>query len=154
MTVELVDKWPKEMVSAVGKVVTALDSYQEIDLPEGAVNIMLVSDEEITDLNTQYSGNAYATDVLTFAYPEEGEEDSVDDGELADVVISTETAARQAEEAGIKLEEEVALLALHGILHAIGLDHHQEDERAYIDQLQEEILGLAGMSYRDFKWVH
>jgi probable rRNA maturation factor len=149
VTVELVGSWPRELQAAIGLMLESLDSYGEVELPpEGVINIKLVDDQEIAELNEQYSGNAYPTDVLTFAYSE----DEIEDGELADIVISSETAARQATEAGIKLPDEVALLALHGILHAIGLDHHDGESRNQVETVQSEVLTRAGIPYREFTW--
>ncbi len=150
MTVELVDRWPRELQSAVAKVVQAIDSFDELELPDGAVNIKLVDDAEIAGLNETYSGEASPTDVLTFAY----DEDEIEDGELADIVISTETAERQAKAAGVGLEDEVALLALHGILHAIGIDHQDDQSQDAMDGLQAELMAAAGLAYHKAQWKH
>lgn len=149
MTVELIGEWPPRFQAAMSDLVKVLSRYKDMDWPEGAVNIKLVTDTEIAQLNEQHSGNAYATDVLTFTYDEE---DSLD-GELADIVISIETAAAQAKAAQLAPEHEVALLALHGILHAAGLDHQEEDSQEQMSHLQAAILNQAGIPYREFTWV-
>lgn len=150
MTVELVGKWPKELQSPISKIVEVLDSHKELEFPNAAINIMLVDDKEIARLNKEYSGNAYPTDVLTFAYGEEG----VEDGELADIAISLETATKQAESAGVDLADEVALLSLHGILHSIGFDHQSGEEEAEVERLQQEVMEKAQLKYRKFDWKH
>ena len=150
MTVELVGQWPKDLQAPIGKIVEILDSHGELDFPDAAINIMLVDDKEIARLNEEYSGNAYPTDVLTFAYGEEG----IEDGELADIAISLDTAKKQAETAGVDLVDEVALLSLHGILHSIGLDHQSEEEASKLESLQKEIMDKAHLKYRKFDWKH
>lgn len=147
MTVELIGIWPKPHQEALAKLVQAIDGSRELDLPQGAINLKLVDDAEISALNEQYSGNAYATDVLTFTYDD-------DDGELADVVISTDTAAAQAKQAGIGLSDEIALLALHGILHTLGFDHGDDASQQELEQLQQVIMERAKLPYRKFEWKH
>lgn len=150
MTVELVGKWPKELQSPISKIVDVLNAHKELYFPDAAINIMLVDDKEIARLNEEYSGNAYPTDVLTFAYGEEG----IEDGELADIAISLETARKQADTAGVDLADEVALLSLHGILHSIGYDHQSDEEEIEVERLQQEIMEAAHLKYRKFDWKH
>ena len=158
MTIELIGEWPAELQVAIGQMLEALDAETAIELPEGrAINLKLVDDAEIAALNEQYSGNAYATDVLTFAYDEDEAEEAADPEDeqpetLADIVMSTETAAKQAKQAGITLPDEVALLALHGILHALGYDHQDEQAQQKVETLQSQILTRAGIPYREFTW--
>ena len=150
MKVELIGDWPEEIADRVGGMLASLDSYEQLELPEGTIGMQLVDDPSIRDLNRRYNEYDQPTDVLTFAYAEEG----ADDGELADIVISADTAERQAAEAGNSFADEVALLALHGILHAIGMDHQDETETERIERLQSEILAGAGIPYRPFRWSH
>jgi probable rRNA maturation factor len=112
----------------------------------GIINMKLVDDAEIKALNTVYSGNAYATDVLTFKYP------NGLGGALADVVISRETASRQAAEFGIEVKEEVALLAIHALIHVLGKDHPDKEGREFFDRLQQEALSAVGLKSRRFEW--
>ena len=88
--------------------------------------------------------------MLSFSYIENGLE--AVDGELGDIAISLETAKKQAGEAGHDLTDEVALLALHGVLHIIGHDHQTEKDQQIMDQLQSLVLQQAGLTYRDFRW--
>ena len=119
------------------------------DLPEGVINLTLVNDAAIRELNKTYSGNDYATDVLSFDYREDG-------GPIGDVIgeiaISLETARRQADEANTTLDEEVALLGLHGVLHILGYNHANASDQEVVQQLQKELLTAAGVNYREFKW--
>ncbi|MDH7601467.1 MAG: rRNA maturation RNase YbeY [Armatimonadota bacterium] len=108
---------------------------------EAEVSILLVDDDTIHELNRQYRGVDAPTDVLAFSQLEG--EDFGSEGELVlgDVVISVDTAARQAEEQGHSLEEELDLLLAHGLLHLLGYDHETpEDERRMFDR-QRELVG-------------
>ncbi|TAK88861.1 rRNA maturation RNase YbeY [Patescibacteria group bacterium] len=148
MTIQLVGDWPTELATAVQAIAAAVDNDDQVELPDGMVNLLLVDDAQITELNTQYTGNAYATDVLTFPYqPVEN-----DDPTIADVVISTETAARQAEQAQIEVVDEVGLLALHGLLHAAGYDHSTPEGQQQMEAIQQRVMVDSNLRYRDFKW--
>lgn len=121
----------------------------ELRLPSGAINLALVDDATIREMNRDYSGHDYATDVLAFNYLEDGE---AIEGVVGEIVISLETAERQAAAAGSDLASEVALLAVHGALHIGSYDHQDEAGRAQMQQLQRELLGAAGITYREFVW--
>lgn len=96
------------------------------------VSILLTDDSQIAGLNSRYRGVDSPTDVLAFAQMD-GAEDLQNDDEaalLGDIVISVETALRQAEERGASLEDELDVLLAHGVLHLLGYDHEDpEDER-------------------------
>jgi len=77
-----------------------------------------VTDPEIHVLNRQYRGKDKPTDVLSFPLA-----DTLQPSVLGDVVISVETAARQAQRRGHSLQEELQILLIHGILHLLGYDH-------------------------------
>lgn len=119
-------------------------------LPETAeVSLTLVDDEQIHVLNRDYRSVDRPTDVISFAL-EEGDEPVIIGGPaemlLGEIVISMETALRQAAEYGHSLEREVAFLALHGMLHLLGYDHMtQEDEKRMFDK-QTEILAALGVN--------
>jgi len=97
------------------------------------LSLLLTDDEEIQQLNRDYRDLDKATDVLSFPQ----DEDAVNEtgaALLGDVVISTETAARQAEDHHLSFNEELILLAIHGILHLLGYDHERSPEDAKIMQ--------------------
>jgi probable rRNA maturation factor len=102
---------------------------------------MLVDDAAIRELNKQYRGVDAPTDVL--AFPQLEGEDLSAEGELAigDVVISVETADRQARDQGCSLEEELDLLVVHGILHLLGYDHETPEDEQRMFQRQNELVG-------------
>lgn len=117
----------------------------------GVVGLKLVDDDGIRALNKDYGGRDEITDVLSFNY-HEADEPPQSEGELGDVVISQPAAKRQAKTAGTSLEDEIALLALHGVLHLYGFDHATRASQARLDELQEAILKAAGVQNRQFKW--
>ena len=121
------------------------------DLGEAEVSVTFMNDEAIRTVNRDYREKDRATDVISFALEEtvEGEVAmSVPEGMprlLGDILISTETADRQAEEYGHSREREIGFLALHGFLHLLGYDHmNEEDERRMFGR-QDEILGSFGL---------
>lgn len=90
---------------------------------EGAeCGVLLVGDRAMLRLNERYRGVTGSTDVLSFPM-REGPFTSLSPELLGDVVISVDTADRQAREAGRSLREELSALLVHGILHLLGYDH-------------------------------
>ena len=108
------------------------------------VDITIVTDEEIHALNRDYRNVDRTTDVLSFALDEDGGEPELVGGPevhlLGDIIISAETAMRQAEEFGHGLEREIVYLAVHGLLHLLGYDHMQEEDKVVMRAKEEEAL--------------
>jgi probable rRNA maturation factor len=105
------------------------------------LGVLVTDDDAIRDLNREYAGDDEATDVLAFSLREGEEFVSPDDVErLGEVIISFPTAQRQAEEAGRAVEEEVAHLLVHGILHLLGYDHVKEDEERVMRAREDALL--------------
>lgn len=90
------------------------------------VTIAFVSDRAMRELNLRWRGKRGTTDVLSFP-AEQDEFEKLEGLTLGDVVVSVETAARQAKEHGLELEEEVSQLILHGLLHLCGYDHETDE---------------------------
>ncbi len=120
---------------------------------EGEISLTLVTNERIHELNREYRGKDYPTDVLSFALMEEGEdepeitgwEEDYEDELLGDIVISVEKAREQAEEFGHSFERELVYLAVHGTLHLLGFDHESEDERQVMRRKEEEVMEHIGL---------
>jgi probable rRNA maturation factor len=89
------------------------------------VSILLLDDSGMAELNQQYRGRSGSTDVLSFPMYTVEELSQIKPEILGDVVISVETAARQAESAGCALWEEMTRLLIHGVLHLLGFDHER-----------------------------
>ena len=113
-------------------------------------SVTFVTDSEIQELNKEYREIDAPTDILTFrlddapSFPISFEEEDVDflnNEEMGDIFISLDTMRRNAEEFGVKNEEELSRLLLHGILHLRGLDHKTNDfEKEEMLKEQEEVL--------------
>ncbi|HSH31121.1 MAG TPA: rRNA maturation RNase YbeY [Candidatus Saccharimonadales bacterium] len=157
LKINLVSEVPAELeIEPLERMVAVLNQIDPPWLRAGTINLKLVSDKVIKQLNREYAGNDYATDVLSFSYIENqaaAEAAPFDPTELGDMVISLETARRQATAAGTSLSDEMALLALHASLHIFGFDHAEVAQAAGMDALQANILAQAGVPYRDFKWT-
>ena len=108
---------------------------------EGAeLSVLLVTSDHMQRLNARFAGNDYATDVLSFPLME-GEEDE-DEGPLVlgDVVICPPVAAANAAKLDHGLEQEIAVLLVHGTLHLLGYDHQGDEDKAKMDARLQEIL--------------
>lgn len=142
---------PAQMEESLLKVLT--EASRLLDLaPEVEVSVLLTDDATIRMFNMEYRGKDAATDVLSFSLDEEDEaEPEVIGGPaehlLGDIVISVETAARQAAEYGHSLEREAGFLAVHGLLHLLGYDHEKGPaEERRMRQEEERILSELGLS--------
>jgi probable rRNA maturation factor len=96
---------------------------------DAELSIALIGDAEMHALNRDWRGTDRPTDVLAFAL-REGEDAAVHPDVLGDVVISLDTAARQAAARGATLADEVRVLLAHGILHLLGYDHERSPAEA------------------------
>ena len=101
---------------------------------------MLTDDGSISVLNEQYRGIDGPTDVLSFSQHEGEDEFASEENLLGDVVISVETARRQAAEQGNELDSEIDMLVAHGLLHLLGYDHAEPEDAKVMFARQDEIL--------------
>jgi probable rRNA maturation factor len=107
------------------------------------LTIRFVAAAEGQDLNREYRGKDYATNVLTFAY-NEGEDYDEDEPTRADIILCTDVLLREAAEQKKTVEEHTAHLIVHGVLHAQGYDHEEDEEAAEMEGIETEILGELG----------
>jgi len=130
---------------------TAITCLKDENIDIGCeINILISDDLSIKQLNRQFRNIDDSTDVLSFpmVYMENGRILSVDGDYdldeglllLGDIVISIETAQRQAELYGHSLERELAFLASHGVFHLLGYDHMGRDEETRMLLKQEAVL--------------
>ena len=105
---------------------------------KGELSILLVSDSRIAELNSTYRGKSKPTNVLAFAM-QDGPDIS-DYDLLGDIVISVETAAREARITNISTHCRITELLIHGLLHLLGFDHEKSDQEAAAMKTEEEIL--------------
>ena len=122
---------------------------------EAEVNLILTDNDAIQEINRDYRQIDRPTDVLSFpmidfekesdfSHVEEAVEDyfNPETGELmlGNIVISKERAKEQAEEYGHSVEREFAFLIAHSMLHLLGYDHMEDEERQVMEQKQREIM--------------
>jgi probable rRNA maturation factor len=110
-------------------------------LSSAELGVLVTDDETVRRLNAEYAGEDETTDVLAFSL-REGEEFVSPDRvmRLGEVIISYPTASRQAAEAGRLVDEEIAHLLVHGILHLLGYDHAEAGEERVMRAKEEELL--------------
>ena len=95
---------------------------KELNCDDRAIGLLLVDDNEIQKLNNAYLNRNKPTNVLSFAMTE-GEFGNINPQILGDIVISVETASRDAVISHIDLMDELEFLIIHGLLHLLGYDH-------------------------------
>ncbi len=111
----------------------------EVGFAPAGLSLVFVDDLRIEDLNRRFRGREGPTDVISFA-ADGGEEDPV-----GEVVVSVETAQRQAREFGRSLEAELAWLVAHGALHLSGMDDETEEQLEAMLLIQRRVLVGMGL---------
>ena len=106
------------------------------------ITIALTDDAEMRDLNRTWRKKDEPTNVLSF--PAGGA--SGEAGMLGDVIISFETAQREAEDSGIALSDHVSHLVVHGVLHLLGFDHRDDTEAEQMEDLERKALASLGIA--------
>lgn len=119
-----------------------LCEFYEGPLPE--VTLAFVEPDEIRALNAQFRFTDEVTDVLSF--PADGEVNPDTNIEfLGDLVVCLDRASEQADQGGHTLQDEVALLTIHGLLHLLGYDHGDPEEKEEMWELQDEFIQKNGL---------
>ena len=110
-----------------------------LDYDDCEVSIVLTTDVEIKELNQQWRDKDESTDVLSFP---QHEPDFVPEqsASLGDIVISVETAQRQADDRGHSLEDELRILLVHGLCHLMGHDHIESSGADIMRSLENQLL--------------
>jgi len=116
---------------------------------EGAssVSVSFVRDPKIRELNRAFRGFDKPTDVLSFPLVEPGDAYAGAQRLLGDIVISVDTARRQAAGYDAPLDREVARLLIHGVLHLLGHDHLEPVERAAMEAEERRLADAIGMPW-------
>ena len=123
---------------------TAKRILNALDYPDGQLSVLIVDDEQIAQLNMAYLQHTGPTNVISFPM-QEGPFADVTPDLLGDVVISADTAHREAADAGMEMMERFNQLLIHGILHLVGYDHvHSAEEAEIMDQKSNELFNLIG----------
>ncbi len=110
------------------------------------IGVTFTDNEGIRELNREHRNIDRETDVLSFPMMESF--DNLNHGIdilLGDIVISLEKAAEQAEEYGHSFEREIAFLTVHSMMHLLGYDHMEEDERKIMREHEEAVLSKLGI---------
>ncbi|MBO4453101.1 MAG: rRNA maturation RNase YbeY [Clostridia bacterium] len=107
------------------------------------VNVTICDDRTIRELNREYRGIDRPTDVLSFPFFDFDTPEKTT--LLGDIVISRDTAFRQADEYGHSPKREFCFLAAHSALHLLGYDHETDEEREVMEAKQREILDNLGI---------
>jgi probable rRNA maturation factor len=115
------------------------------------LSVTFVDNDRIREINKEYRHKDSATDVISFALEEMGEDEVEIVGAemprmLGDIIISIERTKEQAEEYGHSFDRELGFLALHGFLHLLGFDHMNEEDEKVMFTKQKEILEEYGLS--------
>ncbi len=126
--------------------------------PAARISVVLVDDTDMTYLNQRHLSRHEPTDVLAFDLRDElsdvhGDQSAADreaagiegpaiDGEI---ILSVDTAAREAQERGHACKAELALYAVHGTLHLLGYDDDREDSAAAMHEVEDEVLAAIGL---------
>ncbi|NQT72122.1 MAG: rRNA maturation RNase YbeY [Chloroflexi bacterium] len=128
------ESWVRQ---AVREVVISEGSSDPVEL-----SLLITDDTTLHELNRTYRGIDKTTDVLAFAFQEDTEFPSISDGitHLGEVIISCPQAAKQAEEMGHSLQNEVVVLVVHGVLHLLGYDHESSEDDEQMRSIESEIL--------------
>lgn len=107
------------------------------------ISITIVDEEEIRQLNHEYRSVDKVTDVLSFPLYERDE--IPESGMLGDIVICSQRVKEQAEEFGHSEEREFIYLSIHSLLHLLGFDHIEEDDRIEMRSKEKEIMKEIGI---------
>ena len=116
------------------------------------ISVSIINNEEIHKINKEYRGIDRETDVISFAFLDNDEnekknlkkKDAIVD--LGEIYISLDKAIEQAKEYNHSLERELDFLFLHGLLHLLGYDHMEKEDEIVMFNLQDEILNAIGVT--------
>lgn len=117
-------------------------AHAEVDFEFAELTLRFVAPDEAVELNKAYRQKDYAPNVLTFEY-------GVDELKTVrgDIIICVDVLRKEAQEQHKTFKEHAAHLLIHGVLHALGYDHIEEDEAQEMEALETQIL--ASMGYDD-----
>jgi probable rRNA maturation factor len=138
LSLRKIEKTVKALLLAVGE-------------PQATLSISFVGDAAIRRLNKEHRGKNRPTDVLSFPLynPLEVRRKNNVEGErlLGDIIVSVDTAVRQAAEYGATLTHEIERLLIHGLLHLMGYDHEKPGERRRMEAEERRLAAVIGMRW-------
>lgn len=139
-----------ELLKILKRAADVCAETEELD-PEGLIlDLSFALPEEIREMNRDFRGIDRVTDVLSFPQFEDAEEirdaqERFGEAEIGDVVICVDQAKKQAADFGHSSEREIIYLFVHSVLHLMGYDHMEEDERALMRGREEQVLAILGV---------
>ena len=139
-------KITEEIKNLIEKSIAAVLKVENLD-ENVEVSVSFVGDEEIRDLNRDYRGVDKSTDVLSFPMDDEF---IIDNRILGDVIINTRRVMEQAEELGHSEERELSYLTVHSILHLLGYDHMEDEDKK--EMREREKLAMKELSI--YRWFY
>ena len=113
---------------------------KKMNVKNPLLNIVIVDNKKIQEINKMYRNKDAVTDVISFAFEEVSDVEYTDVRFLGEIYISYERCKEQAEEYGHSVKREFCYLAVHGLLHLLGYDHIEEEDKKVMRALEEEIL--------------
>lgn len=137
----------QEILDTMMKAAEICIDAENIDVDRSEISVTFVDMEEIHQLNRDFRQVDSPTDVLSFPQFDDLN-DLPEDGEIAlgDVVICKEKAEEQAAEFGHSFEREIIYLFVHSVLHLLGYDHMDEDEKKIMRRREEEVMAELGIT--------
>ena len=143
---EIPEGYPNEIIDEEKWRDLAIQALQAEGVQAGELNLIFVDSQNIQQLNKTYLGKGEPTDVL--AFPIDSFDVSTTDTPLllGDVIICPEKAMENAKAQNKTLEEEIALLVLHGVLHILGYDHAEPNEKAVMKRREKQLLSELYLS--------
>lgn len=120
--------------------------------PLAELSILLVDEPTMTSYHVKYMGEDGPTDVLSFPMDElrpPSDDEDPPEGLLGDIVLCPTVTARQAAEHGRTADEETEYLLVHGLLHLLGYDHAEPDEKTEMFGLKDKLLALWATARSD-----
>ena len=136
----------EEIKNLIEKSISAVLKVENLD-ENVEVSVSFVGDDEIRDLNREYRGVDKSTDVLSFPMDDEF---IIDNRILGDVIINTRRLMEQAEELGHSNERELSYLTVHSILHLLGYDHMEDEDKK--EMREREKLAMKELSI--YRWFY
>lgn len=130
------DQFTPKMEELIQKIVLHVVQVEGAENAE-EVSILITDNNEIQALNAEYREKDQPTDVLSFPMDEEC---------LGDIAISMDKVLEQAQEYGHSIERELAFLVVHGMLHLLGYDHIEEEDRVQMRSREDAILNDLGIN--------
>ena len=128
--------------SIVNKILKTLNEHEPVEL-----NLVIIDNEQMKQINRMYRGIDDTTDVLSFSYMHDSDQNKHvfilppdEKRNLGEVAISFERVLVQAAEQGHSVEEELKTLVVHGVLHLFGYDHERYKERIIMNSKEREVL--------------